>query len=139
MTSLVRHASCVAWAGRGLLILGPSGSGKSGLALQLMALGADLVADDRTELRAAGGVLTAWAPAMIQGLIEARGLGLLRAAFLPEAAIVLVVDLGLTETQRLPPQRDVTLLGITLPLVLGSSHTHFPSSILCYLKGARFA
>ncbi|MFZ9950137.1 MAG: HPr kinase/phosphorylase, partial [Gemmobacter sp.] len=43
---ILLHASCVAFAGRGVLILGPSGSGKSGLALGLIALGAGLVADD---------------------------------------------------------------------------------------------
>lgn len=55
----ILHASCVALDGRGLLILGPSGSGKSALALELMALGADLVADDRTEIEGQGPDLVA--------------------------------------------------------------------------------
>ena len=53
------HATTVALAGQGVLILGPSGSGKSGLALQLMAMGAELVADDRTIVTARGSTLHA--------------------------------------------------------------------------------
>ena len=51
---MILHATCVAVDGRGLLILGPSGSGKSALALQLIALGAQLVADDRTRVSRRG-------------------------------------------------------------------------------------
>ena len=65
MNAQILHASCVAWQGRGALILGRSGAGKSALALQLMAFGADLVSDDRTELLAEADVLTARAPATI--------------------------------------------------------------------------
>ena len=84
MNAKLFHASCVAWQGRGALILGRSGAGKSALALQLMALGADLVSDDRTELLAEADALTARAPATIQGLIEARGVGLMRVPFVPQ-------------------------------------------------------
>ena len=139
MTAQIVHASCVAWQGRGVLILGRSGAGKSALALQLMAFGADLVADDRTELHAESDVLTARPPATIEGLIEARGVGLLRAAFVPQAEIALVVDLDQTETDRLPPEREISLLGISRPLALAVPQAHFPAAILCYLKTMRFA
>ena len=139
MTAQIVHASCIAWQGRGVLILGRSGLGKSALAIQLMAYGADLVADDRTELQAHGGVLTARPPATIQGLIEARGLGLLRVPFVPQAQIALVVDMDQTETQRLPPEREISLLGISCPLVLAVPAAHFPAAILCYVKASRFA
>jgi len=139
MTTQVLHASCVAWAGRAALILGRSGAGKSALALQLMAFGADLVSDDRTEVQAEGGRLIARPPAAIQGLIEVRAIGLLRVPFVGQAEVALVVDLDKTETERLPPQRHVTLLGTLLPLVVGAPHLHFPAAILCYLKGERFA
>ncbi|WP_331459605.1 HPr kinase/phosphorylase [Paracoccus liaowanqingii] len=69
------HATTVALEGRGLVILGPSGSGKSGLALELMAVGAVLVADDRTDLRLQQGRLIAQAPPALSGRIEARGWG----------------------------------------------------------------
>ena len=139
MNAQIFHASCVAWQGHGALILGQSGAGKSALALQLMALGADLVSDDRTELLAEADVLTARAPATIQGLIEARGVGLMRVPFVPQAEIALVIDLDQPEANRLPPQREITLLGISRPLVLAVPQPHFPAAILCYLKGSRFA
>ena len=139
MNAQILHASCVAWQGRGALILGRSGAGKSALALQLMAFGADLVSDDRTELLAEADVLTARAPATIQGLIEARGVGLMRVPFVPQAEIALVIDLDQPEPNRLPPQREITLLGISRPLVLAVPQPHFPAAILCYLRGSRFA
>ena len=139
MTGQIVHASCVAWQGRGVLILGHSGAGKSALALQLMAYGADLVADDRTELSSAGDVLTARPPATLQGLIEARYFSLLAMPFVAQANIALVVDLDQTEPNRLPPNREITLLGINCPLALAVHQPHFPAAILCYLKGDRFA
>lgn len=131
------HASCVAVDGRGMLILGPSGSGKSALALQLMALGAVLVADDRTEVRLENATLIARCPPTIHGLIEARGVGILRAPALAETTLALAVDLGQTETDRLPPRRSLTLFDYPLDLVFGNRSRHFPSALLCYLKGAR--
>ena len=132
------HASCVAVSGRGVLILGPSGSGKSALALQLMALGAELVADDQTELSVEDGLI-ARCPAALSGLIEARGVGLLRADCLPQALIRLVVDMATSEPDRLPPNRLVTLLGTEVDLVLGRGNDHLAASVLCYLKGSRQA
>ena len=133
------HASCVAVSGRGVLIRGPSGSGKSSLALALMAYGADLVADDQTELTQQSGLLIASCPAPLAGLIEARGLGLLAAPAQPQAQVVLVVDLGQAEPDRLPPRRKVTLLGTQVDLVLGRGNDHLSTAVLCYLKGARQA
>jgi HPr kinase/phosphorylase len=133
------HATCVAFAKRGVLILGPSGSGKSALGLQLMALGARLVADDRTILTPKAGALIATSSSAIRGLIEARGLGLIRADAIASAPIALVVDLGHTETDRLPPFRRITLCGIDLALVLGQQSPHFPSSLLAYMNGGRQA
>ncbi len=133
------HATTVVIGGRGLLITGPSGSGKSALALQLMAYGAALVADDQTELTQRDGVLFATCPARLCGLIEARGVGILHADDVPEACLTLVVDLGQTEMQRFPLHRSVTLLDVSLPLVLGSQSAHFPASILHYLMHGRQA
>ena len=129
------HATCVAIAKRGLLILGPSGSGKSTLGLALMALGAKLVSDDRTILGNKAGTLVAKCPPAIRGLIEARGLGLIRAQTQASAKIVLVVDLGQTETDRLPPGRYTSLCGVTCALVLGQQTPHFPSLLLAYMIG----
>lgn len=132
------HATAVA-LGRaaGVLILGPSGTGKSSLALRLMAFGADLVSDDGVLLTVEKGALIARAPAPIAGLIEARGAGILRAAALAQAQIVLAVDMGRDETERLPPSREIAVLGVTLPLVLRLQHGHLEAVILQWLKAGR--
>jgi HPr kinase/phosphorylase len=137
--ALVLHASCVAVDGRGLLILGPSGSGKSALALQMMALGARLVADDRVEIASEGGRLIARCPAAIRGLIEARGVGILRADALAEAPLHLVADLTHAESARLPDAQSTVLLGQRLDLVHPPPNPHFPAALLIYLRGGREA
>ena len=68
------HGSCASRDGAGVLVLGPAGSGKSDLVLRLLDRGFDLVADDRVEIEHG----MARAPASLAGLIEVRGLGLLR-------------------------------------------------------------
>lgn len=131
------HASCVAMSGRGLLILGPSGSGKSLLALSLMAAGADLVADDRTLIRRDGGRLIADAPDEIRGRIEARGVGILAADVAGPAEIMLAVDLGRTEVERLPHRRRHELLGVEIPLVFGPYQPHLAVMLRQYLLKGR--
>lgn len=133
------HGSCVAVDGRGLLILGPSGSGKSSLALRLLSLGAQLVADDRTLLSVEAGRLVARCPGPIAGLIEVRTVGILRAPSLELAELVLVADLGKTETERLPPPRQITILGCGVDLVLQGQNDHFPDALMLYLRHGRQA
>lgn len=132
------HASCVAAYGRGLLIWGASGSGKSSLALALMALGARLIADDRTILQlSVDERVMASAPAPLRGLIEARGIGLLNAEIAEQATLDLVVDLDRTEADRLPPFRHTRLLGQDLPLLYRVENIHFASMLMQYLKAGR--
>jgi hypothetical protein len=95
------HASCVAIGGRGVLLIGASGAGKSDLALRLIHAGARLVADDRTILFLAKGALHARAPDSIKGLLEIRGLGIVTFPVRPRVEIALVVKLG-REGARLP-------------------------------------
>lgn len=137
--SCVLHASCVALEHNAVLILGPSGSGKSALALQLMALGALLVSDDKTHVQVTESGLLATAPSSIQGLIEARGVGVLAAMVCPAARVQLVIDLAVEEHERLPQKRDYYLLGHSLPLLHNVSAAYFPAAILQYLKGGRYA
>lgn len=140
MTGEILHASCVAVDGRGLLILGPSGSGKSGLAIRMIALGALLVSDDRTRVTREDGGLRASCPSPTgEGLIESRGVGLLRAPRAESVPLALVVDLGQPETDRLPPFRTVTILGSALPLVLHAQNDHFPDALMLYLRHGRQA
>jgi HPr kinase/phosphorylase len=106
------HASCIAIGGRGVLLLGPSGSGKSDLALRLIDQGAKLVADDRTILFAKNGALYAKAPASIKGLLEIRGLGIVEMPVRASVKIALAVRLG-SEGARLPSPR---LYHVPLPV-----------------------
>lgn len=138
MTAPLRlHATTVAFDGRGVLIKGASGRGKSSLALQLMAIGATLVADDQTLLSREGEEVIARCPPPLIGLIEARGIGLLHAPHLPQAPVALVVDLDQPETARLPPHHAITLLGKPLALVLSNDSAHFPSSLRHYVLFGR--
>ena len=125
--------------GRAVLITGPSGSGKSGLALDLLALGARLVADDGVILRREGERLLARSPDAIRGVIEARGIGLLNAEPLDDVPVALVVDLGTTETERLPPWRTTTLDGIAIPLLHKVESLHFAAAVRQYLAHGRSA
>lgn len=135
----ILHAGCVALDGRGLLILGPSGSGKSALALALLARGARLVADDQSLLHRRGDRLVASSPPALSGLIEARGVGILRAPPLAEAEIALAVDLGQAEPDRLPPRRTYTCLGLPVDLVFGAGNAHLTDALLQFLRGGRHA
>jgi HPr kinase/phosphorylase len=133
------HASCVSVDGRGVLILGDAGSGKSALALQLMAYGAVLVADDRTTLTARDGTLWATCPPTIRGVIEARGVGLLHATTMHKVAVDLIVDLNQPEDARLPDPCETTILGISVPLQRRVDTPAFAAAVLQRVRMGRFA
>ena len=133
------HASAVAIGGRAVLIVGPSGAGKSGLALQLMAFGAQLVADDRTVLQRVDQTLWASAPQALSGLIEARGVGILNAVPCVKAPVGLVVDLSHREPLRLPPPRYVEMMGLRLVVLHSVPAPHFPAAIFHYMVSGRRA
>ena len=128
------HATSVVHAGRGLLIRGASGSGKSQLALELIARGATLVSDDQTLVEKRENTLWMSAPASIRGLIEARGIGILRARC-TEAMLCAVLDLNLTETERLPVPRYTLVNGCEVPLLHKVETPYFASALLQYLAG----
>jgi HPr kinase/phosphorylase len=131
------HATTVAIDGKGVMLTGKAGAGKSALALALMALGAQLVADDRTELEVKAGQVIARCPKAIRGLIEARGLGILNADSLDCVALHLVIDLDHPETERVPPKRAVTYSGIAISLVHMPQSLHFPAAVLHYVRHGR--
>ena len=112
------HATVVAIDGKATLLRGPPGAGKSDLALRLIDEGADLVADDQAELWRAGNLLCVRAPAAIAGLIEIRGMGILRLEALGEAPLAMCVDLlPLAKIERFPQRRFEEVLGVAVPLI----------------------
>lgn len=113
---MLLHASCIAIDDKAVLIAGPSGAGKSDLSLRLIDQGAQLIADDQTELRGEGSALIATAPASITGLMEVRHIGLMRLPCLRQAPVVLYVDLVASDEklERLPEEETILLLDHTV-------------------------
>lgn len=135
---MMDHATTVAVGGAGLLIRGRSATGKSGLALQMLALGAGLVADDRTMLsRPDAGPPLATAPPQIRGLIEARGVGLIETAAAGPTRLAAVLDMSVVESERLPPTRRVEVLGYALPLLHRVDTPAFPAALMLWLQSRR--
>lgn len=112
------HGSSVALAGAGVLLRGPSGAGKSDLALRLIEAGARLVSDDQVELHASGEELLMRPPEPLAGLLEVRGIGILRFDHIEQAPLRLVVDLVPAEqVERMPEPETIELGGLVLPLL----------------------
>lgn len=111
------HATTVALNGRAVLISGPSGSGKSDLALRMLDRGFMLVSDDRTILRRDGPALIASSPANIRGKLEVRGIGIIDLESLNDVPVALAVELT-GEMQRLPDDNpEKLILGVAIPIV----------------------
>ena len=117
LSSETIHASTVAQDGRAVLIMGPSGSGKSDLALRLLDRGFVLVSDDQTIVRREDSRLVATAPPNIAGKLEIRGIGIVEMESATDVPVALVVQLT-REIERLPDERrERPVLGVNLPLV----------------------
>jgi serine kinase of HPr protein (carbohydrate metabolism regulator) len=111
------HATAIASDGRAVLITGPSGSGKSDLALRLFDRGYSLVSDDQTIVKRSGTQLIASAPTTIAGKFEVRGIGIVDIEAVADVPIALIVELT-SEIRRMPddsPSR--VILGVDVPLV----------------------
>ena len=110
------HATCVAIKGRGVLIEGASGSGKSDLALRLIDRGAVLVSDDYTQLRRAGSDLLAAPPANLAGRLEVRGVGIVSVHHVADVPVSLLVSAD-RAPMRLPYGESRQLAGIVVRCV----------------------
>lgn len=135
----VVRGSAVALAGQGCLIVGASGAGKSSLALALIGQGATLLGDDGIKLRpaAAGGPPILSPVGRTRGLIEVRGVGLLRAPVCGTAPLALAIDLDLSEPRRLPPFRTALFCGVAVPLIWGSDRPHLAEAVRLWLEHGR--
>jgi serine kinase of HPr protein (carbohydrate metabolism regulator) len=131
------HATTVAIDGRAVLLRGPSGAGKSDLALRLIDAGARLVADDQSELYRDVETVRVRAPATIAGLIEVRGIGIMRLRPLESAPLVLIADLLPPEgLERLPQRRTEAILGIAIPVIaLAPFEASAPAKLRVALRG----
>ncbi|OAG74221.1 HPr kinase [Gluconobacter japonicus] len=109
------HASCVARDGKAILLCGPSGVGKSILALQLIETGFSLVSDDRVVMKGP----YAGPPPELAGLLEVRGVGLLKTSFVTNARVILKVFLG-EAGERLPASERDEKTGAVILYLNGS-------------------
>lgn len=111
------HATCIAIQDAGVLLFGASGSGKSDLALRLIDSGAELVADDYTEIETVNGRLFAHAPEAIAGMLEVRSLGVVRVDWRTEVPVALVIELTSREDiERMPETEYREIDGVRLPV-----------------------
>lgn len=137
------HATTVCIDGRAAVIIGASGTGKSGLALQMIGLGASLLADDKTEICAKKSEkqtsLFARVPKALSGLIEARSVGILRLPYVAQAEVAFFVDLDQIEVDRLPPQRSFSILAQKAPLFHRAEGDHFAAALVQVLRYGRDA
>ncbi len=114
----------------GVALTGPSGVGKTGLALRLMAQGWQLVADDAALVWVSGGHLWARAPRATSGLIEARGLGLVATPHRDVCRLALAVTLGLDEPARMPDPVHEIWLGLPLRTIVVQARAAAAPSIV---------
>ena len=111
------YATCLELNHKGILLIGPSGSGKSDLALRLIKeKQAILISDDRTNIEIVSGAIIASCPQTIQGLLEVRGIGIVKMPHKEQTKISLVIELtnNLEEIERLPQDETTTLLGVEI-------------------------
>ncbi len=120
-----------------MLLIGRPGSGKSATALQLMAMGADLVADDAVIIEAGAHGVMLKCPDSIKGLIEARGVGLITVPSISQAGLAFVVDFDKTATERLPELETYGILGMDYPLIRGKNRPGICAVIWCLLGKGR--
>ena len=115
-TTALIHASSVAIDGRGVLLMGGSGAGKSDLALRLIDRGALLISDDYTDCRLRDGQLFAYPPATIAGKMEVRYLGVVPMPHVHDVPVALAIRLD-DKPLRMPDETiHIDILGVSLPV-----------------------
>jgi HPr kinase/phosphorylase len=111
-------ATAVAVNGKGVLLRGPSGSGKSDLALRLIDRGATLIADDIVAAEIVPGAVKLAPPDSIAGMLELRGAGVAKIAYEEDVPLALVVDLVAGgDVERMPEPAETAICGASVPLM----------------------
>ena len=130
------HASAVELDGKAVLIKGASGSGKSVLALKLISLGANLIADDQTLVFKHKNKVYLCAPESLPRGLEIRGIGIVGAPICEQAELGLVVDLSKVEKNRVPEtiERKIVIMGYSFPFYLFKDIKEPAASIYAILK-----
>ena len=133
ISSIIVHASAVSFSGKGILILGASGSGESKLALALISCGAILIADDQVILNNNKNEIVLSAPKAILGKIEARNIGILEVSS-TKAQLCLVVSLDKTEHNRLPKTKYTEYFGKKIQILHCKDLNGLEHSLIHFLK-----
>ena len=136
--SMQIHATMVVCNGKGVLLKGASGSGKSDLALRLIAgKEAELVADDVVDLHKKEGVIFGTAPENLQGLLEVRGVGIVKYPFVNDVSVSLVVNLVASDKiERMPKNEYENILGVEIPKIdLYAKESSAPEKVWIKLFG----
>ena len=115
------HATCVDIQGSGVLIVGGSGSGKSGLAIGLIALGASLVADDQCEIFIENDKLQVSKPKSLPQCIEMRGIGLVSVPTVFKTQLKWVVDMDRVVEDRMPEFKFTDISGYRVPTIFAKN------------------
>ena len=136
--TVIMHATCVDVNGSGVLIIGRSGSGKSSLAINLVALGSTLVADDQCELVRKNNGCRVSKPVSLPKGIEMRGVGLVSVPMVNETNLDWVVNMDEAEKERMPTPRFTNIGGFRVPTVLGKEVDDLASRIYVLVTNALY-
>jgi serine kinase of HPr protein (carbohydrate metabolism regulator) len=130
------HATCVNINSKGVLIIGDSCAGKSDLALRLITMfSAKLVGDDRIDIQNDKGVIKASSPDVLKGLLEVRGVGIIKIDHIEKTKVDLVIKLTTEKIERIPEPLSYDIEGVLLPLFyLNSFESSAPSKVLAMLS-----
>ena len=122
--------------GSGVLIVGSSGSGKSSLAINMLALGSKLVADDQCQLVKKNNRFSVSKPASLPNSIEIRGVGLVIVPMVVETSLDWVVNMDEAEKERMPDLRFTEIDGYKVPTVFGKNMDELASRIYVLVSNA---
>ena len=130
----IMHATSVYINGKGIVIFGKSGSGKSNLAIKLISFGAKLISDDQTQLELKKNKIILTKPDSTPNLIEARGIGLIEVPIKNSAELFCFVKMTEIELKRLPYKKQKNCFGKKIKMIEFNPNYNNESSLFLSLK-----